>query len=124
LALEIIQNLFIQLFLYVQANFQSVALFVLILILIFDRKQFKLNIDGIAKFAGLMILISFLRMSLMDLSGGVKQSTLQVMQRMSLGGFITVGLEDVFFAMIPLYLSKFIRSNLIMFFVWVLFNAT
>lgn len=96
----------------VVGNFQNISFLVLIFILFKDRDQLKIMWDKIAYFIGFMVVLSLVRLCVMD------QAIPQGFNRLSLSTFLWVGLEDVFFVMIPIYIARFCKTKFLKFAVW------
>lgn len=88
----------------------------LVLVFFNDSEQLVIKYDSLAKFVGVMVLISFLRLSFLD------PENLDT-YGLDFSGFLKVPLEDVFFAMIPHYLSKLVKNKYFSVFIWVLFSS-
>ena len=90
----------------------------LVLVALRDTKQLEFKLDGIAKFVGLMVLVMFVKLSLMD-----GHPVPFDKHGFRLGQFKFVWLEDAFFAMIPFYLCKKVRTKFLKFAIWVFFST-
>lgn len=103
------------------SNYQTVSVIILILMFLFDRKRLNLNTDAMAKFTGFMVLISLVRLCIMEIDpSNVRSPGMGVLR---LNYFLYVGLEDVFFAMLPIYILKKVNKNIFKVIVWTIFSA-
>jgi hypothetical protein len=108
---------------YVIGNFQIIGFAVLIYMFFFDEKKLKVDFNVVAKFVGFMVLITFIRVGLLDIPEVSNAFANKGLSRTSFYRFLFVGLEDLFFVMIPLYLCKFCKTKTLRFAIWVFFTG-
>jgi hypothetical protein len=106
-------------------NFQLIAGITLVFMLFKDREQLKIKWDKMSVFVGLMVFVSLVRLCLIDFQvyeEGISKIP-QGFNRLRLHKFLWVGLEDVFFVMIPIYITNFCKTKILRFAIWSLFTA-
>jgi hypothetical protein len=105
----------------VVGNFQLIGLAVLLFMLFKDRQQLKIKWDKLSYFVGFMVFVSLIRMCISDMSPS--NASPVGFNRLSLYHFLFVGLEDAFFVMIPLYITRFCKTRVLKFAIWIMFSA-
>lgn len=102
-------------FLYYSYLFLSI--FVLIYAFIKDRQQFSIHWEGISKFVAFMSLVTMVRLCIMS-SGPIRHSF-----PFEMFDLVFVVLEDMFFVMIPYYITKKLNNSFLKFIVWICFSS-
>ncbi len=106
-----------KMFEYLMSYYQLIGGVVLILVLIFDREQLEVKLDGLAKFTGLMVLVMLAKVAMLQ------GNSAPDMYGLTLGHFKLVFLEDAFFVMIPFYINKKINSKFLRWAIWIFFSG-
>lgn len=94
-----------------------VAPILFVWVVLFDREKLSVQLDNVAKFLAFLTIIGFAKMCLWN-GEMVKTNT----HNLSLYNFLFVFLEDVFFVMLPFYLTKKIRVQYINLMIWIFFS--
>lgn len=102
-------------FLYYSYLFLSI--FILIYAFVKDRQQFSIYWEGISKFVAFMSFVTMVRLCIMS-SGPVRQGL-----PFEMFDFVFVALEDMFFVMIPYYITKKLNNSFLKLIVWVCFSS-
>lgn len=87
------------------------------LIIFFDRNRLEVKLDAIAKFLSLLVLVSMIKICLWN--GKTVETN---PHGISMSNFLLVFLEDVFYVMIPFYLTNRIKNKKINIAIWVMFS--
>jgi hypothetical protein len=90
---------------------------VFVLVVLFDREKLSIKLEGVAKFLALITIVGFVKICLWN---GKLVSTNPYDLAMS--NFLMVFLEDVFFVMIPFYLTNKIGDKKSNFLIWLFFS--
>ena len=91
---------------------------VFIIVVLFDRDRLAVKLDGVAKFLSLLVLVSLVKICLWN--GRMVETN---PHDISMANFLLVFLEDVFYVMVPFYLTNKIgdkKSNLL---IWLFFSV-
>jgi hypothetical protein len=108
-------------FMFLYKNMDVIYLPACIAVMIYayknDRGQYKVDLIWSAKFIAFMFVIFFIRLASMT---GKYTS---VDPSLSFSSFLSVPLEDMFFVMIPFYISKKISKNTGKVMVWLFFSV-
>lgn len=91
---------------------------VFVLVVLFDRERLSIKLDGVAKFLALLVIVGFVKICLWN-----GKTVLTNPYDLEMSNFLLVFLEDVFYAMIPFYLTNKIgdkKSNIL---IWVFFSV-
>lgn len=97
--------------------YEPVSLSVIIFVILFDRKQLNIKLDGVSKFISLLAILFFFRMAMW---GGQQVSVTGY--GFKIHDFLFVFLEDVFYVMVPYYICRRLKSTTAIFFVWAFFS--
>jgi hypothetical protein len=107
-------------FMFLYKNMDIVYLPACIAVMIYayknDRDQFKVDLIWPAKFIAFMFILLFVRLASMTGKYTAVPSSLSFL------GFLSVPFEDMFFVMIPFYISKKISKNIGKVMVWLFFS--
>lgn len=107
----------------VLGNFQTVGMIVMTLAFWFDRERLEMKWDALAKFVGFMVLFTCFRLAVFDTAIDEGVRIPEIHEKIKLGNFLTVFLEDAFFVMIPYYINKRIDSKIIRGSIWLFFSG-
>ena len=108
-----------ELYKLVMSNFQLIGFIVIVIAFFKDNKQFDIKLDGIAKFVGLMVLLTLVKLALKEVSPNLTKAQ---SYNHKLSNFLLVFLEDAFFVMIPYYINKLISRKKLRGLVWIFFS--
>lgn len=86
---------------------------VFVLVVLFDRDRLSVKLDGVAKFLALLALVSFVKICLWN--GKLVETN---PHNINMSNFLLVFLEDVFYVMIPFYLTNKIGDKKSNFLIW------
>jgi hypothetical protein len=90
---------------------------IFVLVVLFDRDRLTVKLDAVAKFISLLAIVGAVKLALWN--GKPVPSNFH---NMSMANFLLVFLEDVFFVMVPFYLTNFIKNKNINIAIWVFFS--
>lgn len=93
------------------------APFIFVLVVLFDRDKLVIKLDAVAKFISLLVIVGAVKLALWN-----GKSVSNNFDNMSMSSFLLVFLEDVFFVMVPFYLTNFIKNKNINIAIWVFFS--
>jgi hypothetical protein len=94
-----------------------IAPIVFVLVVLFDRDRLSVKLDGVAKFLALLTLVSLVKICLWN--GKIVETN---PHNINMSNFLLVFLEDVFYVMIPFYLTNKIGDKKSNFLIWVGFS--
>jgi hypothetical protein len=86
-------------------------------VVIFDRKQLEIKLDGVAKFVALLVLVGTIKICIWN--GQLLDTS---MYNLSMAKFLLVFLEDAYFVMVPFYITNRIENKKIKFAIWLAYS--
>jgi hypothetical protein len=92
----------------------QIALAIMVLVFIFDKKTLRVELDKVAKFLAFMAIITAIRLALMSHSNSFGNSNLMDIPFYSFG---LVFWEDLFYA-IPIYYTRHLKDHKYAKYVW------
>ena len=87
-------------------GYPVIAPFVFVLVVFYDRDRLAVKLDAVAKFLSLLVLVSFIKICLWN-GKMVETNPYDI----DMSNFLFVFLEDVFYVMIPFYLTNRISNK-------------
>jgi hypothetical protein len=82
-----------------------------------DRQKLVIKWSGVSKFVGFMVLLSMYRLCIMDASGQINILPLKMWH------FLFVIFEDMFYVMLPYYITKKINNKTLKITIWTFFSV-
>lgn len=114
--MQTLENMF-RLIDFLSYGYLVIAPAVFALVVFFDRDRLAVKLDAVAKFLSLLVLVSFIKICLWN-GKPVETNPYGI----DMSNFLFVFLEDVFYAMIPFYLTSRISNKKSKIAIWVLFS--
>lgn len=93
-----------------------ISIGILFFIIIKDRKQLDIKLDGVAKFIAFMFILMFVKICLWN------GQYVMTSKKVGMSSFLFVFLEDVFFVMTPFYICKLLENKYLKLLVWTMFS--
>lgn len=90
---------------------------IFLLVFIFDRDRLSVKLDGVAKFLSLLTLIGLIKICLWD--GKITETN---PYDIPMSSFLLVFLEDVFYVMVPFYITNKMENKTKKIAVWIFFS--